>query len=569
MSLKSERAEAEVVGHMIILAITITGIAMISLVGIPSIQRMEDMVIMRNSEQTYSVFDSRASKVALGESPVQIISVDTGGGAMAVVSNSSYVAGHTSADDSYVLFELMNDTATNISIMIPMGKIVYMMGDREVAYEGGGLWSKYPEGSVMLSPPEFNYNGITLTFPVINISGNSSIGGKGGSSLKIEKIGTAQMIYPNGSYQNPIPVNITQINITIKSEYYDAWADYFKSLRLVKVSENQSGKKVIVTLVAPPLATNFSYGALASTEIDMENNAKTDSYNSSKGPYSASKSGNGSIRAASLIQIKNGAVVNGSALSGADITGGGTIMKDAYARSFGGVTVLGTKYPQVDGLELASTTNLVQSKIRDYKINNNNNGSSAGGCLSGAGNATLDDSGSFWPGGKCTISAGNYYLSKFDLPNNDILTFNTGAGAVNIALAANMHLSPNVNLTVSGGNPVRIYLDNEIGIDNNVKINPTTNQSSVLFQVISSDSQVILLSNNVGFSGFIWAPGAEIDLQNNNGVYGAIVGRKFDISNNQEMHYDEALQNINTEIGTGTSLMYMYISRNNVTASLS
>ncbi len=248
---KSEKAEAEVVGHIIILAITITGIAMISLVGVPSIHRMEEMVSVRNTEQTYSVFDSRASKVALGEAPVQIINIDTGGGAIAVVSNSSSVAGHISLDDSYVLFELINDTATNISIMMPMGKIVYTMGDREVAYEGGGLWSKYPEGSVMLSPPEFNYNGITLTFPVINISGNSSIAGKGGSSLKIEKIGTAQMIYPNGSYQNPVSGNITRVNITIKSEYYDAWADYFKSLSLLKVSENPGDKKVIITLVTP------------------------------------------------------------------------------------------------------------------------------------------------------------------------------------------------------------------------------------------------------------------------------------------------------------------------------
>jgi len=48
-------------------------------------------------------------------------------------------------------------------------------------------WSKYAEGSVMLSPPEFNFNGVTITLPVANISGKSSISGKGTASLRLEK----------------------------------------------------------------------------------------------------------------------------------------------------------------------------------------------------------------------------------------------------------------------------------------------------------------------------------------------------------------------------------------------
>jgi len=563
MFLKSEKADAELVGHIIILSLTITGISIITLVGIPAIYHLQDMTKIRNIEQAYTVFDSRASKVALGDAPLQIIGVDTGGGTVSVVPDSS-------SEDSYILFELKNETDTITSIKIPMGKIVYTMGDREVAYEGGGVWSKYPEGSVMLSPPEFNYNGVTMTFPIINISGSSSISGTGTAYLKIEKKGTPEMIYPNNTYRNPIPDNVSQVSFTIKSEYYDAWADYFRSLALVKVNSSQDEKKVTVTLETPPLITNFSYGALASDEIKIKNNAEIDSYNSLIGPYAISKSGNGSIRAAKKIEIGHGAVVNGSALTGGDVTGGfitghGTITKDAYAWSFGGVTVLGNKYPPVQGLSVGSTTNLVQSKINQYRASNNNNGSE---CLTGTGNTTLNGTGSGWSGDTCTMSAGNYYLTEFKLKNNDKLIFNTQDDAVNIAVEAKMELENNVNITVNGNHPVRIYLNREIELENNVKINPTTDQTSSLFQIISSDPNEIEISNNAEYCGFIWAPEAEIEIENNAQVYGAIVGKKFELENNQEMHFDEALKNLNT-VETGTAVRYMYITRNDVVATIS
>ncbi|HEY9246049.1 MAG TPA: hypothetical protein VIO11_04305, partial [Candidatus Methanoperedens sp.] len=497
-----------------------------------------------------------------------VMNVHTGGGSVAVVSNSSSEPGHPSVDESYILLELKNQTGTDVSIKIPMGKIVYRMGDREVAYEGGGIWSKYPEGSVLLSPPEFNYNGITLTFPVINISGTSSVGGKGGASLKFEKIGTARMIYPNGYYQNPIPENITKVNITIKSEYYDAWADFFRSLALVKVFENPEEKEVMITLGTPPLSTNFSYGALASKIIVLEEKSETDSYNSSKGPYSASRSGNGSIRATKKIDIKINAIVNGNALTGGEIVGKGKITGDAYAKSTGGVKYT-NKFDPVDGLELGSTAKRVQSILNEYKASNNNNDSQAGGCLDGAGNTSLDGSAGGWSADTCTMSAGNYYLTKFDLGNNDHLIFDTRAGQVTIALDAAFNLSNNVNITVEGDNPVRIYLNDMIQLGNDVLINPTGRMNSSLFQIISSDSQDIYLSNNAEFCGFIWAPDARVYINNNAHVYGAIAGGEFHLMNNQWMHFDEALKDMKTDVGVGTTVMYMYVSRNDVLATLS
>lgn len=562
---ESDKAVSEVVGNVIILALTITGIAMIMLVGVPSINRIQDMINTKNAEQTFTVLDTRSSKVALGETLQQLININLGGGTATVVPNSS-------SNPSYMLFEMKNSSATLVSILIPMGKVIYRLGEREIAYEGGGVWSKYPEGSTMLSPPEFNYNGVTITLPVANITGNSSVSGKGAASLRLEKKSDPVTLYPttNPDYVNPISLNVSETSITIKSEYYDAWGDYFSGLSMTRINESASEKKVVVTLEARPIAVNFSYGALASESIILENNGQIDSYNSSKGKYLNSKSGNGSIRATKSIEIKNNAIVNGSALTGGVISGGGTIKKDANASAIGRVTVLGRWGPPVKGLYLGSTVNLVQSKINQFKTSNDNNDASNGNCLTGAGNSTLN--GGSW-GTYCTISAGptgNYYFTTFSLINEKILIINTTSKAVNLVVdSSDFKLDNNANITVIGNNPVKLYLNRNFLLDNNALINPTTNDNSTLFQVISSSSQTINLQNNVYFCGFIWAPDALMAIDNNAYVYGALVGKSFTLKNNQFMHYDEALTSLPYDVGEGTRLYYLYITRYDTFATIS
>lgn len=548
----SEEAASEVVGHVIILGLTITGIALIMLVGVPSIHNMQDMINVRNAEQTFTVLDSRTSKVALGESIQQLMNINLGGGTVTVVPNSS-------STPSYMLFEMKNATTTMVNINISMGKIIYRLGDREIAYEGGGVWSKYPEGSVMLSPPEFNYNGITITLPVVSIYGNSSISGNGAASVQIEKNSDGTTLYPtsNPDYTNPISLNITETTLTIKSEYYDAWGEYFRSINLVHVDESEVNKTVIVTLENLPVVTNFSYGALASETIELGNNAETDSYNSSKGNYLISRSDNGSIRATQKIQFPNSkATVWGSAMTGGVITGKGEIKKDAYAQSFGSVTVpAGRKHGPVSGFSLGNTYNLVQRKINEYKAANDN---TVSGCAELVGTQLNVASG-------CTISGGkNYYLTKFDIQNNKILIFNTSAGEINIGVDAPVNLNTGANITLTGSttNPVRLYLNKNIEFGNNIKLNhPTYNDTAALFQVISSSHQEIEFGTGSEFCGFIWAPEAEIENGNNAELFGAIVGREFEIGTGPTMHYDEALQNLPNNWGEGTTLVYLYITR--------
>jgi len=581
--LRSENAASEVVGYLIILGLTLTGISLITLVGVPSIYKMQEMVSVRNVEQAFTILDSRASQVSLGESRMQRSDINLGGGSMIVKPNSS--------EKSFVLIELKSGSNVTKSIPIEMGKTVYMLGEREIAYEGGGVWSKYPAGSVMLSPPEFHFNGVTLTLPIVNISGNSSIGGKGSASLKIEKVnndGNTTKIYPNSTLTNPIPDNVTKVNITIYSKYYDAWADYFKSINLVKVYSYPAEKKVTVTLETPPLITNFSYGALASNEIELRNGAEIDSYNSSQGSYTLSRSNRGSIRANAVIKITNSAVVNGSAMSHQSIECGngnscGEIKGDAYgspvyAPPTGNLVVRGTVKPKVDEIRIVDTTAMVDNKIADYKTGSNPSSS----CLSGVQNRTID-LGSV----SCVMNSGNYYITKIRLDSTN-LVFNTAGGAVEIAAeipGTDYVEFTKANISVTGPHPVRIYLKGggaNAGGTNvamvvsggggtypKINIYNNTNQTSTLFQVYSSSIYEIQFRQQSEFCGFVYAADkSKISVEQGAQIYGALVGKTFSVTQSQYIHFDEALKDFNTNIPAGTAIMYIYITQHDIKASI-
>ena len=250
MTLKSsEKAASEVMGHIIMLGLTVTGISLIMLVGVPSIYSLQDMANVRNAEQAFTVMDSRLSAVVLGNAPIQFLDINLGGGTFAVEPNGT-------GTESYIHVNIITDSGSEL-ITIPMGKIRYHLGDRIVAYEGGGVWSKYPSGgSIMLSPPEFHYNGVTLTLPVINVSGGGSIGGSGSATLKFVKESGTIIVYPDASNSNRTnPVNSSgegRVYVNITSEFYDAWADYAESLGYTTISKDETNSTVNIRLTVVP-----------------------------------------------------------------------------------------------------------------------------------------------------------------------------------------------------------------------------------------------------------------------------------------------------------------------------
>lgn len=256
--LRSDSADSEIIGDVIILSITVIAVLSILVYSLPMIGDLKSNTVLKNAEQAFMVVDSRASRAVFGDSGMQTIDVNLNGGSLSVMPNGT-------GRESYVAIKSNNNT---FEMVIPMGKLLYKLGNREVAYEGGGVWSKYPSGSVMLSPPEFHYSGVTLTLPEVNITGSDSQGGKGVVTVNIGK-GVTDILFPlGGNRSNPLNYSIVgKIYINITSDYYDAWAEYARSLSYTRVVANRINKTAEIELTIIP--NTFGMPTSISNPISM------------------------------------------------------------------------------------------------------------------------------------------------------------------------------------------------------------------------------------------------------------------------------------------------------------
>ncbi len=290
--LECKNAESSVVGIVIILMLTTLSIGAILFYGIPTINDMQDMAKTQKAEQAFTVFDSRTSKVALGESPMQTTYLSLMGGTLEVKGDS------TSHNNSEITIVLANidapwydrfsqqrhrwgawegfETQTNFTMFnAPMGCIIYSKDNRIVGYEGGGVWSKYPAGkAVIISPPEFNYNGETLTLPIMCINGNTSITSDTDVGIAVSSNNIPTVLYPDPVTDDRLinPVKSDKVLIYIKSDFYNAWADYANNLAYTSATVDEANSTAVVELeVMPPmgksaLTHNFKVGALNSSQ---------------------------------------------------------------------------------------------------------------------------------------------------------------------------------------------------------------------------------------------------------------------------------------------------------------
>jgi Tfp pilus assembly protein PilX len=72
----SERGQAGVLGFALLIGIVAVGVTTVLLVGGAGLADTQERVEVKQATQTMTLIDSQASTVALGENPVQSVSVD-------------------------------------------------------------------------------------------------------------------------------------------------------------------------------------------------------------------------------------------------------------------------------------------------------------------------------------------------------------------------------------------------------------------------------------------------------------------------------------------------------------
>ena len=233
-------AVSEVVGYIILMGIIVVGLSIIILMNMPSVNSSKSNAEFSNVEQAFTTADSRISKARFSTS----ISQET-----PFTLNDGNVIVDGSDTNSYLEIYKEDTSLANRIYHTTLGTLKCVTDQGEVAYQAGGVWETGSTGgSVMISPPDFNYNGETLTLPVMRIVGDESVATNGGSILIDVTSQQPQTIYPKlGSGTNPVEQG-KDIIIRIKSDYYLAWADFINERTEATATIDSTNKIITATL---------------------------------------------------------------------------------------------------------------------------------------------------------------------------------------------------------------------------------------------------------------------------------------------------------------------------------
>lgn len=239
------RAQSSVLAVVLLIGLIMLGSGGVLLVGSQAISETRSSADLRQAETTMAQFDRQAALVAVGGSGSRTVSFARVDGEATVREDAGWIRvehiNHSGSDDEVIY----NRT---------LGAVVYENGGTSVAYQGGGVFRGDADGSVLISPPELHYQRKTLTLPILRTQGD--IGSIRGESVRISPAVRDGPVYPSNEtyddgdpYRNPISGG--KAHVTIKSEYYEAWADYFRTQTDGDVeSVNHSRHTVTLSLTA-------------------------------------------------------------------------------------------------------------------------------------------------------------------------------------------------------------------------------------------------------------------------------------------------------------------------------
>ncbi|WP_424357870.1 DUF7289 family protein [Methanocella sp. MCL-LM] len=218
----------EMFGYILLIGIVVAGLSIIILMTMPTVNSSKDTAQFNHIEQAFTTADSRISKARFSTSIYQETPFQLNDGKIIIDGSDA---------NSWIEVYRDSDDPANLISHTTLGTIKCVTDQGEVAYQGGGVWEKYPDGgSIMISPPDFGYNGETLTLPIMSLKGSESLTASSGNKVQIgvrsDPAGFTQ-IYPRYNadpaldYSNPVDQG-RDIIIKIKSDYAVAWRDFIR-----------------------------------------------------------------------------------------------------------------------------------------------------------------------------------------------------------------------------------------------------------------------------------------------------------------------------------------------------
>jgi hypothetical protein len=229
------RAQTYLVGVVLLLGIVLVGSILTLAVGAMALDDLQRATDLRTGEYAMREVDSRLSQISAGRTKVQLL--DFGAEERNVeVTTGSYLNLTVNADES-------------CRVHVPMGAMIERNDRGQViAYEGGGVWRRHGDASVLVSPPDFQYEQGTINFPVVSMDG--------GLEGQVTRLRAVRNNTKSRERRLEIRETLDQdacrtpLNLTVRvrSEFYDGWGRYLERKTGVEPTYHHGNETVDVTI---------------------------------------------------------------------------------------------------------------------------------------------------------------------------------------------------------------------------------------------------------------------------------------------------------------------------------
>ncbi|MBI4322682.1 MAG: pilus assembly PilX N-terminal domain-containing protein [Candidatus Omnitrophica bacterium] len=266
----------------------------------------------------------------------------------------------------------------------------------------------------------------------------------------------------------------------------------------------------------------FNYAVFAATTVEMDSNARADSYDSGLGAYGGSNVGtNGDVGSNSTgtatITLGSNAYLGGDAVIGP----GGNVTTDISQHA--NATITGSKQTLVSTKDMTSKTYPGGSTTNNLVLTSNQ---------------------------QTQLSAGTYTYNYIDMGSNSTVEV---TGNATIYVNQYFKMDSNTQFVTASSCPtctITIYVNGDtyqdappaVEFDSNSLVSagkPT--QLALYVTGTSASAREVELDSNVTFTGALHAPLSPVELDSNVTVYGAVMGQSINLDSNATIHYDEAL----------------------------
>ncbi len=231
----TSRGQSEILGTVLILGLSFAVIGSTLVLGGSALADITNDAESANVENSMSHFSSKVSLVALGDSESQRFALgSTRSGTVSVQPTAGEVS----------VYHVVNQNR-ELKERETLGAVVYQGTDREIAYQGGGIWANTATDSRLVSPPEYHYRGTTLTLPIIQVSGEGAVGGSARGEITPVSVGNRL------GDDIETPLENGTIEVHIQSDYYQGWYEFLSQRAAGSTWMDHDNQTVISELTVP------------------------------------------------------------------------------------------------------------------------------------------------------------------------------------------------------------------------------------------------------------------------------------------------------------------------------